>query len=384
MPTHYEVLGVARTATTEEIKRRFRDLARKWHPDVATSPDATERFKAINEAYRVLGNAQSRAQYDAELQLEAQRKAGPGRTPQTGRPRTEASHGTGGSKPRGQSSGPPRRPVDPSSPQRVHRMLHEAEIAMQRMQLNEAAEICRTVLRLDRRNATAHEILGDICSIRGNVEAALAHYTIAVQLDPRNSRLRAKFERAAAEDLARQHDGMATGQGSSPMKQALALIFGLGMITVVVATVSTISVPPTSGEWIPWDWTPAVFLGLPMAGAIAGGVCSYAGILRPARSELLVTSSSRRNRSVVPMGVILVLLSVACFWLAGLLYAAVAATQEALSRSILLAFLICAILVTMFAAVVQNALAPVLMFGGNMVFPAFVGAWALADRAHRP
>jgi molecular chaperone DnaJ len=60
---YYTVLGVARDASDAEIKRAFRELARKHHPDV--SPDNTgEAFREINEAYAVLSDAESRARYD--------------------------------------------------------------------------------------------------------------------------------------------------------------------------------------------------------------------------------------------------------------------------------------------------------------------------------
>ncbi len=61
---YYEVLGVSRNASKEEIKRAFRSLARKYHPDVSQEADADERFKEINEAYTVLSDDQKRAAYD--------------------------------------------------------------------------------------------------------------------------------------------------------------------------------------------------------------------------------------------------------------------------------------------------------------------------------
>jgi len=61
---YYEVLGVQRNASKDDIKRAFRGLARKYHPDVSDAEDAEVRFKEINEAYEVLSDDEKRARYD--------------------------------------------------------------------------------------------------------------------------------------------------------------------------------------------------------------------------------------------------------------------------------------------------------------------------------
>ena len=60
----YEVLGVSRDATEDDIKKAFRKQARKLHPDVNKAPDAEEQFKELNEAYDVLSDPNKRAAYD--------------------------------------------------------------------------------------------------------------------------------------------------------------------------------------------------------------------------------------------------------------------------------------------------------------------------------
>jgi len=62
---YYRTLGVARDATADDIKKAFRKLARKYHPDLSKEPGAEARMKEVNEAYAVLSDPEKRAAYDA-------------------------------------------------------------------------------------------------------------------------------------------------------------------------------------------------------------------------------------------------------------------------------------------------------------------------------
>jgi curved DNA-binding protein len=70
---YYDIMGIQKSATQDEIKRAYRKLARKYHPDVSKEKDAETKFKEVGEAYEVLKDPEKRAAYD---QLGSQWKAG--------------------------------------------------------------------------------------------------------------------------------------------------------------------------------------------------------------------------------------------------------------------------------------------------------------------
>ena len=61
---YYEVLGISKSASKDEIKKAYRKLSKKYHPDINKEPDADEKFKEVKEAYEVLSDDQKRSHYD--------------------------------------------------------------------------------------------------------------------------------------------------------------------------------------------------------------------------------------------------------------------------------------------------------------------------------
>ena len=69
LPNYYEVLGVSKDATQEEIKSKFRELAKKTHPD-KTKENSEEEMAALNKAYEILSDEEQRAKYDKYLKVD--------------------------------------------------------------------------------------------------------------------------------------------------------------------------------------------------------------------------------------------------------------------------------------------------------------------------
>jgi curved DNA-binding protein CbpA len=206
---YYEVLGLSPGATTDEIKRKYRELARKFHPDVVQDKVLGQRvFTQINQAYSVLGNPERRAQYNTTLQ------AG-------GSPNGTAANAA--PKPNGSPAAPsqaaptaaPTPPVSPVKSQASAEMLGRAENAIMAGKPVEARTLAVRILEGDPRHVRALEILGDALVQMGRRDEAGVQYRKALEIAP-SKLIQAKLTRLTAAQPSPRTVPSAAGPAATP------------------------------------------------------------------------------------------------------------------------------------------------------------------------
>lgn len=354
--THYEVLGLPRTAGDAQIKHRFRELARKYHPDVSKDKATSHRlFLQIKEAYEVLRDPIRRKAYDEMIALYTPpRTAGP-------KKRTTASAGPA---------------TPPHAPRSVSQLLKDAQYAFIQKRLVSAAAFCKEALRLDPRNAKAAAMLGDVYMAQGNIDAAIKYYNYAVQFDPTDSETQKKLVKLVSKYISSSNN---ITRHRSPTETRLINAIWWSVVFLLIMLIKIYPGPPIQWlhTYIPqvsrWSWNLVGFLAA--ASALSGALLSINGLLRHPDNEL-VFENSGGNWAVVPVGILLLIGSGFFFWGAAAFYILFGALQGSLSRSVLIIFSAVVALV-LFASLMCEPVrsAQVLLFGGNVAFLSSLFGW---------
>jgi tetratricopeptide (TPR) repeat protein len=429
--TYYEILGVPAQASAQEIRRRFRELARTHHPDVARDREKGHRaFVEISEAYQVLSDANRRAEYDLKLRDQARRlqtgshgagratsspgatgarpgagpsaAPGPGaRRPQAARPGASTVGGpAGGEGPGGPQrvpgAGPSRAPGGEGARPRdgnVPLMLRQAQSAYARGRFRDAIQLCQTVLSADRRNVAAYNILGDIYRVQGRVEQAIEMYSMAIQLNPRDSTAEVKLNRLLSQERPAARPGpaapesaraarLSTDSARRRLNQRMLVGsagFSLALFFLMILNNAPNALPISSLPLIS-QWTAPMLWVMVLDGAIVGAVLSLTGMVRRMDEELIFPSLSRGAAGGVPIGLLLFVTGALFFYLAGLIYTIVAAMQDSFSASVIkLIFATLSLVCAIALLVPPDATRQVLLFGGNVVFLSMLVGWLLGD-----
>ncbi len=373
--THYEILGLPRTATREQIKKRYRQLVRKYHPDVAEDKAvARTAFLQISEAYKTLVDPDRRLIYDAELDLQIA-----GQAPGTARSTTTSagSRSSSGFHVRQPSS---RQRTSQRGSRSAERSMQEAREAMARGQLWVAMDCARDAVNADHRNVQAHILLGDIYRMQNRNDEAVAEYSVALQLDPANTEAKTKLDRAS------RHSRRGFTDATAERMQALKT--GITLISAAVGAFVLLMLAISPGQPIPWlrehlpfvgTWSPMLIFTLLAAGSLTGLLMSVTDNVRALDDELVFQAVSAGRRVSYPIGLILVLLNIFAFYAAAGIYIVAALVQDSVSASVIKSFVATVCVLVLVGLIYPPGTREVLVWGGNLVFPALLFGWAVGD-----
>jgi len=407
--SYYEILGLPKTAALADIKKRYRELARQYHPDVNQSKlDVAKRFAEITTAYKTLSHPDERKLYDIDLTMRERRAASA-----AARTASVTFPGAASSAPPRPGTAPGARPAAaPSSASAAAadtaRLVSEAQNAFVRGKFVEARALCEQVLRRDRRNAQAYEILGDVYRLQGKTDEAVNAYTMALQLNPRNQTVMERVERLARSggpsasrvfydnraarggfggaSASRAGDRNGTGDAQSrdkrPLKVLLGGMIGYGLAFLLILWLAVSEHRPISNA--PAYLAPIATWSVPLlsvmglSGIILGFTMAATSAVRHIGDELILAGGGGRGPSI-PLGLVLIVLSFVSFYAAALLYALIGILQESLTPSMLRVFGVVTGVVLLLTAVYEPGRVSVLLHGGNIVFLALVIGWFLGD-----
>jgi len=417
-PNHYEVLGLPPTATAEQIKKKYRELARLFHPDVNSSPDAEQKILSVNQAYRVLGDPDRRSAYDAERTLQrppphTRRPDTPPATPP--RPRRPAGpppeprgkpyyDGFGRSYAEPDSDFPSASTASPgpssqrqwaeARPTGAEQVLTEAKLAFINRDFQLAQRLCYEALRLHPREAVAHEILGDIYARQGDSQRASTCFSYAIQFNPRNRSAQTKLDRLMR--VASVKSGgpsiTYTRAGSVANPSPTTSDASIAICTILAAGLTFVTpfmVAFNPGD-MRFDGSGGVFglsynllAALGVSGVACGTLLAFYARMRPFREEMWKRTRADGTRTPVPLGAILGLFAIVLFYFSFVAYIAISAIRNRFSPSILRAYAATLALVLVYTLAYHPASTanPVIttLLAGNILFPSVLLGWVAGD-----
>ena len=420
--TAYDILGVPRTATQDEVKKRYRELARQLHPDVnQNNPTASRQFSQVTQAYKTLSDPDTRRVHDAELTLKEQKEKNVAAR--------QAASAPGGARPTaaggGASAANRPRSNAPNPGVESARLTGEARSAFLRDRPVEARSLAEQAIRLNRRNADAWEVLGDVFRRQGRSEEAVNAYSMSLQINPRNPSVMQRLERmakaagpgsrptpsrpaapsGAAPRSAPSYSGANAQYGAAgasrpassmsgrisrmqdpdkrPLAQLLTCVVGYGIVALLIfyAGLYPGESPLNAIPLLTWvsHWNGTITTILALTGLVLGATMTISGAIRRIDDELILAGVSGRAGTFLPLGLILIVVSVLNFYLAAAIYAIVTAVQESFTQSMLRVFIAVFIITSLLAAIYPPSHLQVFVFGGNVVFITFVIGWLLGD-----
>ena len=352
---YYEVLGVPYDADEATIKKRYRELVRKFHPDVAVDKlEAHEKFVQIVDAYQTLIDPVRRAAYDSKLRQVL------------GLPQEDKDTQV--------VEAPPFSWVEERKRKTPLSLLIEAEHHMLRGDLKRALEICKEVIEAEPKNPQAYELLAEIFEKLGNIEKAAEYFAYAAQLAPTNQYYRMQVERL----LSRGSKVAVKPKAVEPSLFIKVSSLILSIVTVTACTVAFFASPKEAiSQLMP---LPLSFVKLaPLCGFFCGFFLRYGAWIRSAERALFYGTEPLTPRSGPPMGLLVSISALFNFYFAVVVAILLSLLNEEFEPSVFTAFGICWLVNSLFAMLSGGFGSTIMLWGASFVFLPFIIGWMLCS-----
>jgi len=346
--THYETLGLKKTASEEDIREAYRQLARELHPDRNPSPQALDQFIQVQQAYETLRDNTLRFKYDMLLDMKKGHVHVPPQPQKTTR-------------------------VAEPKPVISQEDLMQMTSFLSRGKYVEAEKIAQKLVAQGPKNPLPYAVLADVARYRGELKRAAEMYAFAAQYDPA-SEMYLQKQQEVLRAMSRQAASYA-GTDDVKMPPILVALFVILVSGCFVALSQQAPFLPRL-ELIS-TWNIGLLSMLLLSGITLGACLSLAGLL----DEFQVSHGSSIGR--LPPSVILAVVATLNFWVAAALYLLIGATQQTFNRSTSMIVSCVAAVVGLFtlASVVSHQIAPnqTFLWGGSLVYLGVLAGWLTAD-----
>ncbi len=361
-PSYYEVLGVESSANDEAIRKSYRKLVLRFHPDRNPDPVATDQFIRVTQAYEVLSDRARRAEYDRLQSLNEELRRSKVRPTQR-EPREPQP--TRNESPRAE---PPKQRRPPSGP--LAEDLMRLSSLINRARYMEAERLAQKVMSTAPREPLPYAVLGDLSRIRGNLERAAEMYAYATQFDPSNRTYLVKHEEVLK---LMQRPKVESVRNTEQAPQASSAPIAGALLTLVACGYVAIAREPAVFAWAPINtFTIGLVVMLILAGVSIGATLHFGGYLER------ISAHFGPSPGLLLGGIVLLNL-----WAAGLIYLLVTAPQKTVNPAAA-RLLGASMAATMFFAVAAaisgriDAL-QVVLWGGNLIYLSSLVGWMGAD-----
>lgn len=363
--THYDTLGLKKTATAGEVKSAYRKLVLQHHPDRSKDPRSRDIFLQVAEAYEILSDPARRRAYDEGLETEARRAA------ERARQKASAASAPKPNPPRPNVGRPD------SGPTNVAADVQRLTVLFSRGRHAEAETLARQVSQTDPRHPVPYAIMGDIARMRGNLNEAARLYAYAAQFEPNNPVYQRRYEellrstqvvedRRQKMELAPEDRKVLAPMVGGGIALMAAVYLALGKENALIPALTPIS-----------TWTLGAVVMLFLTGVGVGSSLAMGNLLD--RFQSLTTTATGRMGPTVALG----LVAVANFWAAALLYLLLGIFQRAFNFSttrVVAGVAGCTALLALgagFSSVLSAG--QVALWGGNLVYLGALVGWMVAD-----